>query len=140
MSTTRIQEGILGEQAAAAFLQKLGYTILARNYKIRYGEIDIVALDPSAGSACSLQSGSGQASSKEKTLVFVEVKTRSSAEFGSPLEAITSWKLRAVIKTAEYYVLTHKNLPQLLRIDAISVKISGDGTIQEIEHIKNISQ
>lgn len=132
MNIIRIQEGILGEQAATAFLQKLGYTILARNYKIRYGEIDIVALDPTATS--------GQASSKEKTLVFVEVKTRSSDYFGTPLEAITSWKLRSVIKTAEYYVLTHKNLPRLLRIDAISVKISGDGTIQEIEHIKNISQ
>lgn len=109
-----------GELFAAKYLERHGYKILAQNFKKRYGEIDIIAID-------------------RDTLVFVEVKTRRSSEFGSPLEAITPWKLRSVIKTAEYYKLTHKNLPDLMRIDAVGIKLDEDGEIEDIELVKNIS-
>ncbi len=115
--------GKKGESIAADYLEKNNYTILQINYKIRYGEIDVIAIDNSQ---------------KEKVLVFVEVKTRTSAQFGTPLDAITPWKLKAVIKTAEYYKLSHKNLPELLRIDAIAVEEDQAGII-EIDHIKNIT-
>ena len=110
---------ILGENEAAKYLSSKGYTILERNYSKRYGEIDIVAV-------------------KNKTLVFVEVKTRTSSQFGSPLEAITPWKLKSVVRTAEYYKLTHQNLPDLMRIDAVSVQLDGN-KVESIEHIENIS-
>ena len=118
-----ILSGKKGEDIATSFLLKNGYQIIERNYKKRYGEIDIIAVDTS--------------NKKEPVLVFIEVKTRTSNIFGTPLEAITPSKLRSVIKTVDYYVLTHKNLPLLLRIDAISVDLS-DGE-QNVEHIKNIS-
>lgn len=111
---------ILGEDVATKYLSSKGYKILDRNYSKRYGEIDIVA-------------------KKQNTLVFVEVKTRSSEVFGTALEAITSWKLKQVIKTAEYYKLTHAGLPDLMRVDAISVMLNLDNTVQNIEHIENIS-
>lgn len=112
--------GKKGELLAAKYLEKQGYRILVLNFKERYGEIDIIAID-------------------RDTLVFIEVKTRKSSEFGSPLEAITPWKLRSVIKTAQFYKLTHKNLPDLMRIDGVGIKLDGDGEVEDIELVKNIS-
>ncbi|MCL5970279.1 MAG: YraN family protein [Patescibacteria group bacterium] len=116
--------GKIGEEKAAKFLEKKGYKIIERNFKKRYGEIDIIAID---------------SSDKNSILVFIEVKTRTSSEFGFPLESITPWKLKSVIRSAEYYRLTHKNLPEGLRIDAVSVKLGRDGDIESLEHIKNIT-
>ncbi|RJQ35721.1 YraN family protein [Candidatus Microgenomates bacterium] len=115
----KIDEGKKGEEIAESFLRKKGYKIIERNFRIKGGEIDIIA-------------------SKDNVLVFVEVKTRKSAEFGSPLEAITYWKLKSLIKTAQYFKLSHPNLPEQLRIDAVSVELS-DGKEIKIEHIENIS-
>ena len=112
--------GLLGEDTAAQYLSSKGYKILERNYSKRYGEIDIVAV-------------------KNNVLVFVEVKTRTSVAFGSPIEAITPWKLRQVVQTGEYYKLTHQNLPDLMRIDAISVLINKNHEVESIEHIENIT-
>ncbi len=113
--------GSRGEQIATSFLVKNGYKIIEKNFKIRYGEIDIIVLDPT-----------------KKILVFVEVKTRTSDEFGTPFEAITYFKLKSVIKTAQVYKLSHKNLPDAMRIDAIAVTI--DGTSDPVvEHLENIS-
>lgn len=113
----------LGEDKACEYLKKLGFTIIERNYRKRYGEIDIVAIDES---------------SKEKVLTFIEVKTRTSNSFGTPLEAITYWKLKELIKTAQFYKLTHRNLPESLRIDAVSIIII-DNKVNHIKLTKNIS-
>lgn len=122
MTLSKLQEGKKGEDLAVSFLKNLGYQIIDRNFRLRNGEIDIVCLD------------------KEKTtLVFVEVKTRSSDEFGSPLEAITWWKLKALTRAAQFYKISHRGLPDLMRIDAVSVKLS-ETRDPEIEHIKNISE
>lgn len=112
--------GKRGEELAGEYLKKQGYTIIEKNFSKRYGEIDLIALD-------------------RETLVFIEVKTRTSHEFGTPLEAITPWKLKAVIRSAQYYKLTHKNLPDLMRIDAVSVTLYPSGEIDDIELVKNIS-
>ena len=112
-----------GEEKACLYLQRKGYSIIERNYRKTYGEIDIIAIDESL---------------PEKILAFVEVKTRTSNAFGSPLEAITYWKLKSLIKAAQYYKMTHRNLPESLRIDAISVVLNGN-KVSKIELTKNIS-
>ena len=108
-----------GEDKACEYLQKLGFKILERNYRKTYGEIDIIAID-------------------QDVLAFIEVKTRTSALFGSPLESITPWKITSLIKTAQYYKMTHRNLPESLRIDAVSVTLNGNST-ENIELTRNIS-
>lgn len=109
----------LGEDKACEYLRKLGFKIIERNFRKGYGEIDVVALD-------------------KDVLVFVEVKTRTSNQFGSPLEGITYWKLKSLIKTARYYKMTHRSFPESLRIDAVAVILNGD-EVQSIDLTKNIS-
>src|SRR6266481_5483090 len=98
---TKIDQGNRGEQFAVEFLTSLGFQIIERNFRIRGGEIDIIAIeiDPRT---------------EEKTLVFFEVKTRSSGDYGTPLEAIGYYKIRALIKATQFYKLKHPRLPDLL--------------------------
>lgn len=109
MSTVRA--GKFGERIAVELLRKKGYKILDRNFRSRFGEIDIVAED-------------------QGTLVFVEVKTRWSKKFGYPEEAVTPWKLRAIAKTGDYYKATHPNTPDLIRIDVVALEIEEDKLIK----------
>ncbi|MFZ5366396.1 MAG: YraN family protein [Patescibacteria group bacterium] len=117
--------GILGEDLAVKFLKKNGYKILQRNFRSKFGEIDIIAQDPSAGSG--------------QVLVFVEVKTRWSKSFGPPEEAITPWKIRRIIKAGEYYKMLHPELPEALRLDAVCLDLSPTGRVGKIKIIKNIT-
>jgi len=117
--------GKRGEDLATAFLEKKGYGIVERNFRTRNGELDIIAIDQSE---------------KPSTLVFVEVKTREGNAFGTPLEAITYYKLKFFIRTATFYSSTHPRLPKSLRIDAIAVSLGPNGEVLDIEHVKNISQ
>lgn len=112
--------GIFGETIASKYLSSHGYIIVERNFRKRYGEIDIIALDGD-------------------TLVFVEVKTRRSNSFGEALEAITSSKIRKLIQSSYFYKHLHPNLPDSIRIDAISIALTADNTVKELKHIKNIS-
>lgn len=107
-----------GEEIAAKYLQKLGFKIIDRNFRARNTELDIVAVH-------------------NNILVFIEVKTRSTDKFGTPFEQIAYWKLKSLIKAAEFYKITHKNLPEAMRIDAISVQYSFKGP--QVEHLQNIS-
>lgn len=111
-----------GEVLAEEYLKRNKYKILEKNFRIRNGEVDIVAID---------------FSEKEPILAFIEVKTRNSTVFGTPLEAITRFKLVSLIRTANVYKVTRRNLPELMRIDAVSVTFSGQEPI--IELTKNIS-
>ncbi len=126
MDKTKLEEGLLGEQYAVAFLASQGFQVIDRNFRMRGGEIDIIAIET------DLQS-------KEKTLVFIEVKTRSSGDYGTPLEAIGYHKMRALIKASQFYKIKHPKLPDLLRIDAVSVLVNEDGKLMDIELVKNIS-
>jgi len=112
--------GSLGEHIATSYLQKQGYTVIDRNFKARYGELDIVAV-------------------KDATLIICEVKTRIGSSFGKPEEAITPHKLRELVQTTAYYVLTHAESPKSQRIDLIAISLNEDKTIQYIKHIENIS-
>lgn len=114
-----------GEDIACKFLINRGYKVIERNFRQRNGEIDIVAID--------------QADKNDHVLAFVEVKTRTSEKFGTPLEAINNWKLRSLINVAQYYKIIHPKLPEHLRIDAVSVKLTSNGDIEDVKLIKNIS-
>lgn len=98
----------MGEDFACRFLRAKGYNILTRNFHSRFGEIDIVAQDK------------GQ-------LVFVEVKTRNSSKFGSPLEAVTENKLAKIRMTGEYFMLVHTGLPREYRIEVLGIWIKDNG-------------
>lgn len=111
---------VIGEDLATEFLEKKGYKIIERNFRKGYGEIDIICL-------------------KDKILVFVEVKTRTTTSYGAPIEAISYHKLKTLIKTIEFYSHIHPGFPKALRIDAISVMLDNLGNLTNIEHIENIS-
>lgn len=99
-----------GENIACDLLNQNGYKIIDRNFRSRFGEIDIVAID-------------------KDTLVFVEVKTRQSLRFGLPQEAVTPQKIYKIKKTGEYYSLIHPDLPKKLRVDVVAIVIEMDKVI-----------
>jgi putative endonuclease len=113
MKKTTKQIGDFGEDRATEYLESLGYEIFERNFRTRFGEIDIIARDG-------------------ETLCFIEVKAKASDRFGSPAEMITPKKLDRIIRTAKHYV-QENDLSVPWRIDA--VLIQGD----KIELIRNIT-
>lgn len=118
MTTTSV--GNQGEALACKYLQKLGYKILKRNYRIRGGEIDIIAKD-------------------KDYIVFVEVKTRYSHDYGLPSESMTPWKIKFLIKTAQFYLQKINWEDGPYRLDFVSVDFAGGEPEPEIELIKNIT-
>lgn len=108
--------GQAGEDAAATFLEKMGYAILARNYRAGRGEIDIIAKDG-------------------ETLVFVEVKAGRSGKFGSPEERVTVYKQRQIARIASLYLEETKQGNLLCRFDVIAVDVEFGR--QQIRHIKD---
>lgn len=117
MTDKRSSLGKKGENLAKRHLEKLGYTILAQNYRIRLGEIDIVAED-------------------SRTLVFVEVKTRTEMTHGGPLEAITPAKKRQLSKVALEYLGRYGRHDSPARFDVVAILLSS-GMVVEIEVIQN---
>ncbi len=93
--------GRAGEEAAARYLEQQGYVVLERNYRLRSGEVDIIARDGDY-------------------LVFVEVKTRSGGRFGSPFEAVDQRKQRRIARTALAY-LAERNREMPVRFDVAAV-------------------
>ena len=112
--------GNYGEELACQYLKNLGYKILERNYLIRGGEIDIVCQD-------------------KEYLVFMEVKTRYSHDFGLPEESITPWKIKSLLKTALFYIQKINWGDKGYRIDLITVDFTDDPQNPKIELIKDIT-
>lgn len=112
--------GNYGEDLACEYLKKQGYKILERNYRIRGGEIDLVARDGDY-------------------LVFVEVKARYSHEYGPPAESITPWKIKALKKTALFYVVKIHWGSRPYRIDVVTIDFADNRENPKIELIKNIT-
>lgn len=110
--------GRRGEDAAARFLRRRGYRILERSSRPRSGEIDLVALDG-------------------KTIVFVEVKTRQTAEAGHPSEAVTPDKQRRLTRLAVTWLKQHGLLEQPARFDVVAVTWPDDRRRPLIEHFPN---
>lgn len=110
----------LGEEIATNYLKNKDYKIIDRNFRKGYGEIDIVSIH-------------------QNILVFIEVKTRTTDLFGGAKESITRSKIHTLTNTAQFYKLTHKNLPEALRIDAILIDLNTNNEVLNFQHIENIS-
>lgn len=114
----RRDTGILGEKLAQAFLKKQGYRILETNYRCPRGEIDIIARH-------------------RDFLVFIEVRSKKSLEFGTPEESITLTKKRRLKATAYHYQQTHEKLPPQWRIDVVVMQLDPAGKLLRAELIEN---
>jgi putative endonuclease len=109
--------GQRGEAEAARFLRRLGYKILARGRRLAPGELDLVALDG-------------------RTIVFVEVKTRTSKETGHPAEAVDAVKQRKLTRLAVTFLKRHGLLEHPARFDVVAITWPDSGR-PLIEHFKN---
>ena len=114
----RQEVGKLGEKAARKFLKKRGYRIRETGFRCPRGEIDIIA-------------------QRKDCLVFVEVRTKSNLDFGTPEESITQSKKKKLIALALTYTSTHQDLPSLWRIDVVAIELDEKGKIKRIELIEN---
>jgi len=102
MAAPHLLKGRKGERIAAIFLLRQGFDILARRYRGRSGELDIIALE-------------------SNTLVFVEVKTRASRDFGEPWEFVDWRKQQILRRTAEEFIADHDMGQYAYRFDIVSV-------------------
>jgi putative endonuclease len=116
MSRDRVRLGEIGEDLACQDLERRGYSVIARRYRRRGGEIDIIALDGA-------------------TLVFVEVKARDGRRFGFAAEAVTACKRRRLASVALDYVTRHhlQNCP--CRFDVVAIQLTASGA--EIQLFQN---
>jgi putative endonuclease len=116
MSRARVILGKTGEDLACAELERRGYAIIARRYRRRMGEIDIIARDG-------------------ETMVFVEVKAREGRAFGEAAEAVTAFKRRRMTQLALDYVTRHRLTDCPCRFDVVSIHF--DAGRPEIELFQN---
>ncbi len=117
MSNDKIKLGKLGERLAAEYLTKKGYQLLETNYHRREGEVDLIC-------------------KKDKSIVFVEVKTRTSIDFGWPEEAVTDSKVEKIEQAARRY-LEDNNLNLPWQIDVISIIVNTQNKIMDLKHFQN---
>ncbi len=120
MGDNRKALGDRGEDLAVRYLLKRGYKVIEKNYRCFLGEIDLIARD-------------------KGTLVFVEIKARSSARFGFPQEAVSPFKQRKLIQVAKAY-MAERHLGEAIatRFDVVAVQLTPSGP--EIELIKDAFQ
>lgn len=102
---TRAEVGARGEQVAVQYLQSLGFTVLERNWRCRYGELDVVAFDPAAA-----------------VVVFVEVKARTSDRYGGVAYAVTPDKVRRLRRLAGLWLAEHPGCCAGVRLDVVGVR------------------
>lgn len=116
MADCRADFGRRGEDAACAYLERHGYKVLERNYRCRWGEIDIIA-------------------AKGGSLVFVEVKTRHSLKFGTPGMAVTYAKQQKIRTSALHYLQQRQLACGALCFDVI--EIVAEGGKARLRHLQN---
>ncbi len=112
--------GQWGEQEAARYLAGHGYEILEHNHRTPHGELDLIARLPAAN-----------------TIVFVEVKTRSTRTFGYPEESVNPRKQAHLLNAAQYYIQQHPDLTCTWRIDVIAIQRARPGQPAQITHFEN---
>jgi putative endonuclease len=119
MTKNRIKLGRVGEDEAVKFVKKQGYRILQTNYKTKSGEIDIIAED-------------------KKVVAFIEVKTRSTGEYGSPLDAVNYHKQNKIIQVANQFLVNYKVENRECRFDIVAIRShTEDPSTWEIELVKD---
>ena len=116
MTKSRIKLGQIGEKLAHTELTRMGYKIVAQNYRCRIGEIDIIAED-------------------EETLVFIEIKTRNNTETSVAKEAVNIRKQRRIAKVALTYMKNNDCMDKRVRFDVVAISLKERESHMEI--IKN---
>ncbi len=116
--TTQRRLGDFGERVAVAHLAAKGYRILATNFRVREGEVDVVA-------------------EREGVVAFVEVKTRRGEAMGSAVEAIDHRKAQRLLLAAEAFEQQHPELPPGRRIDLIAIDLDDQGRVVSLQHIES---
>ena len=110
--------GNYGETVAGDFLINNGYNILDMNYRNRYGEIDIICR-------------------KNNLIIFCEVKSRYTNSFGNPIESVTYYKQKQIIKLSQIYLLYKKYHNYNIRYDIIEVIFNNKNASFKLNHIKD---
>lgn len=111
--------GRIGEEIALKYLKENNYKIIERNFRHKkLGEIDIIAED-------------------KNVLVFIEVKTRKSEKYGSPLEAVNTCKQKKIKKMAEYYLTYKKIKEKNCRMDVLTITLDKENKVKNINLVKN---
>ena len=113
MSQARISLGKCGEDLACRELERRGYAIIARRYRVRGGELDVIARDG-------------------PTIVFVEVKTRAGEMFGDAAEAVTPVKQLRMTRLAEEYLMRHHLTDCPCRFDVVAISVEAGETRVEV--------
>lgn len=118
--TARMRRGFYAQHAASRRLTDLGFRILEENYRCRWGEVDIVAIE-------------------DDCLVIVEVRSRSGLGFGTPEESITPTKARRLSLLVDAYRSdrSHLDLPEDSRIDVVAVELDHRGNVTRLDLIRN---
>ncbi|HKV21171.1 MAG TPA: YraN family protein [Mycobacterium sp.] len=117
---TRAEIGAFGEQLAVEHLTSQGLEVLDRNWRCRYGELDVIAADRPT-----------------RTVVFVEVKTRTTDQFGGVEQAVTPLKMRRLRRLAGLWLAAHDGSWAAVRIDVIGVRIGRHRT-PELTHLQAV--
>ena len=113
--------GNAGEAFVAGRLERAGYRVIARNWRIRGGEIDIVALDG-------------------ETLVFVEVKVRTAGGVVLADDSLDARKLGRLMRAAEMFVERHpEHIDRIWRVDFVAITLAADGVVRRYSHIENVT-
>lgn len=124
MKIDNLATGYLGEVIAKEYLENQGYRIIEQNYKTKYAEIDLITWD-------------------RKTLVFIEVKTKSGERFGAPEESINRRKINKLTRNALGYIVRNVrngcDHSLRYRIDAVCIVIDKANNPERISHYKNIT-
>ena len=115
MKRDNVGKGRVGEEAAEKYLIKKGYRVVERNFRTRFGEVDLIV-------------------TKDGRVVFVEVKAKTSDRFGEPWEMVDKRKLERVKMMGKYY-LAKKGLGETAcRIDVVGVWLGWQGEVEKVEH------
>lgn len=118
MSDQRIAIGKKGEQIALEYLQDRGYLILVKNFRCKIGEIDIIAKD-------------------REVVVFVEIRTVTSAQFGPAYNTVTYSKQQHVKRTALFYISVNNLVNTQFRFDVIGITLDRQTGDHHLDHIQN---
>ncbi|MEG1286574.1 MAG: YraN family protein [Clostridium sp.] len=108
--------GNYGEDLSFEFLKRNGYSILSRNFRNRFGEVDIIC-------------------KKDEVIIFVEIKSRYSSNYGYPIEAITYSKQKQIIKLCKFYIYINNLNNYNFRFDIIEVFLNKDNNLYSLNHI-----
>ena len=119
MRLDRQTVGWYGERLAEHYLVELGAELLARNYRIPFGEIDLVVMH-------------------EGELVAVEVKTRTALDVEMPEEAVHWWKLRRIVQALTTYAADTDLLEMPWRIDVVAIELDLDGKVLRLDHLRSV--